>query len=161
MHIPRSLAYYHYRPRSIAFQGVRSCGRWRVKINLITMGGGPSNVQDIVEAAWQASASVLQDLPETELDTNIAFVTIHVGLEGVWLLIDRWEEGDILRHHHFRAALDDPTHFVDVSADHYGPCVWELAVQAFERQAWLDCVLANADGPDIEAYLRIGLTGLI
>ena len=161
MQIPKSLASYRYRPRSISFLGAQTCDRWRVKINVVTTRGVASDFPDVVAAAWQTSESVLRAVPDTDLDTNIAFLTLHLGLAGVWLLIDRWEEGDILRHHHFRAALDDPTHFVDVSADHYGPCVWELAVQAFERQAWLDCVLANPDGPDVEAYLRIGLTGLI
>jgi hypothetical protein len=47
----------------------------------------------------------------------------------------RWEDGDIPRHHHFHAALSDPTDFTDVSSDRYGPCVWELAVQAYERPA--------------------------
>ena len=32
-------------------------------------------------------------------------------------------------------------------------CVWELVVAAAERQAWIDSVLANPAGPDIERYL--------
>jgi len=161
MHIPEGLASYRYRPRSISFLGARTCGRWRVKINVITTQGSALDFSDVVEAAWQTSVSVLQELSETELDTNIAFLTLHLGMAGVWLLIDRWEDGDILRHHHFRAGLNDPTCFVDVSADHYGPCVWELAVQGYERQAWIDHVLANPAGPDIETYLGTGLSGLI
>ena len=31
--------------------------------------------------------------------------------------------------------------------------VWDLAVIGFERQAWIDCVLANQNGPDFKAYL--------
>ncbi|CCD89325.1 hypothetical protein BRAD285_0571 [Bradyrhizobium sp. ORS 285] len=73
------------------------------------------------------------------------------------LLIDRWEDGDILRHHHFKASLEDPTRFLDVSSDHYGPCVWELAVQGHERQAWIADVLANKSGPNIVSYLQKGL----
>jgi hypothetical protein len=161
MQLPQSLVSYQYRPRTFSFLGSRSCDRWRVKINVITVSGTESDHRDIVEAAWGTSASVLRQLPETDIDTNVAFLTIHVGMAGIWLLIDRWEDGDILRHHHFRAALDDPTGFADVSSDHYGPCVWELAVQAFERQAWIDHVLANPAGPDIETYLQAGLTGLI
>ncbi|MGJ4940274.1 hypothetical protein ACQR1W_06830 [Bradyrhizobium sp. HKCCYLS1011] len=159
-HLQR-LAAYQYRPRMVTFLGTRSCGRWRAKINAITVSGVASDVPDIIEAAWDTSASVLRELPETELDSNIGFLTIHVGEAGVWLLIDRWEDCDILRHHHFRAPLTDPTRFADLSAEHYGPCVWELAVQAFERQAWLDHVLANPAGPDVEAYLSAGLTGSI
>jgi len=161
MVLPQSLSSYQYRPRTFSFQGARTSGRWRVKINVITVRDTASQFTDIVEAAWETVVSILRGVPETDIDTNVAFLTLHVGTAGVWLLIDRWEDGDMLRHHHFRAALDDPIHFADVSSDHYGPCVWELAVQAYERQAWLTHVLANPAGPDIEAYLTAGLSGSI
>ena len=132
-----------------------------MKIIVITVRGTASQFSDVVDAAWDTTVSVLKEIPETDLDTNVGFVTIHIGAAGVWLLIDRWEDGDMLRHHHFRASLEDPTHFIDVSSEHYGPCVWELAVQAHERQSWLACVLANPTGPDIEAYLAVGLNGSI
>ncbi|WP_257166369.1 hypothetical protein [Bradyrhizobium sp. SRS-191] len=151
------LAAYTYRPRIISFLGARTSGRWSVKIHVITIVRDVPGLVDIVEAGWSKSASVLRDLPETDVDTNIGFITLHVGLAGVWLLIDRWEDGDILRHHHFKASLDDPTRFLDVSSDHYGPCVWELAVQAHERQAWIADVLANKSGPNIVSYLQKGL----
>ncbi len=159
-HLQR-LAAYQYRQRIASFLGARTSGRWRIKINVITLSAAASDVTDVVEAAWDTSGSVLRALPETDIDTNLGFLTVHVGLAGVWLLIDRWEDCDILRHHHFHATLADPTRFTDVSQEHYGPCVWELAVQAFERQAWLDHVLANPAGPDIEGYLSIGLNGSI
>jgi hypothetical protein len=36
-------------------------------------------------------------------------------------------------------------------------CTWDLAVVCFERQAWLDAVLTNPDGPDLERYLQVQL----
>ena len=41
----------------------------------------------------------------------------------------------------------------DAAVEGFGPCVWELAVQAHERQAWLRYVLVNPHGPDVDAYL--------
>ncbi|TAH35561.1 MAG: hypothetical protein EYC70_12960 [Planctomycetota bacterium] len=32
-------------------------------------------------------------------------------------------------------------------------CVWDLHLQYQERQAWVECVLADPEGPDLEAYL--------
>lgn len=32
-------------------------------------------------------------------------------------------------------------------------CVWDLRVMWFEREAWVETVLANPAGPDIEQYL--------
>ncbi|HSF81772.1 MAG TPA: hypothetical protein VLA49_11090 [Anaerolineales bacterium] len=36
-------------------------------------------------------------------------------------------------------------------------CVWDLRLMAFERQSWLETVLANPSGPDLEAYLACRL----
>ena len=36
-------------------------------------------------------------------------------------------------------------------------CVWDLAVMAFEREAWIEFVLKPAE-PDIDAYLAARLT---
>jgi hypothetical protein len=32
-------------------------------------------------------------------------------------------------------------------------CVWDAALLAYERQAWVDAVLNNPNGPSIEQYL--------
>ena len=32
-------------------------------------------------------------------------------------------------------------------------CVWELGVVEFERRAWIETVIGNPDGPDIDAYM--------
>jgi hypothetical protein len=39
-------------------------------------------------------------------------------------------------------------------------CVWDLAVIAYERQAWIDAVLA-APVPDVERYLEITFEGKV
>ena len=159
--LPSSLRTYAYAPRTIAFQGVRSVGRWRVKDTIITVRGSAAHFPDVVDAARVTADRVLGTVPDTDRDAGVAFLTVHLGTAGVWLLLDRWEDAVILRHHHFRAPVDDPTRFVDVSDQHYGPCVWELAVQAHERQAWITHVLANPDGPNLERYLADGLSGLV
>lgn len=33
-------------------------------------------------------------------------------------------------------------------------CVWEIGIIDFERRAWLEDVLANPNGPDVERYLE-------
>jgi len=79
--LPPSLISCQYRPRTVSFEACRSRGRWRVKINVVTVTGTASDHHDIVEAAWDTSASVLRQLPETDADTNVAFLTVHVGME--------------------------------------------------------------------------------
>lgn len=154
--VPESLQGYVYRPRAIAFQGVRASGRWQLKTTVITVRGTAAHFADIVECAGQQADRLLAAVPGSR-DAGVAHLTVHLGTAGVWLLLDWWSEGDILMHRHFHASLDDPTRFNDVAPHHLGPCVWELAVQAHERDAWLRHVLANPKGPDIGAYLQDGL----
>ena len=40
-------------------------------------------------------------------------------------------------------------------------CVWEMPVQSFERQAWIECMLDNPKGPDLVAYAGKRLSGLV
>jgi len=38
-------------------------------------------------------------------------------------------------------------------------CVWDLVVQSFERQAWIECVIGNPNGPDVAGYLARQFNG--
>ena len=40
-------------------------------------------------------------------------------------------------------------------------CVWELGIVEFERRAWIEDVIGNPDGPDLERYLGRRFDGLI
>ncbi len=158
--VPAVLRGYRYKPRLIAFQGHRAVGRWRVKATIITLRGTAAHFVDEIDAAWDQAAPVLNAIAADGTDAGVASLIVHIGRAGVWLLLDWWSQGDLMRHRHFFASLDDPARFTDVGPRHIGPCVWELAVQAHERQAWLVHVLANPAGPDLDAYLADGLTAL-
>ncbi len=159
--VPAVLRSYRYKLRTIAFGGVHMIGRWRVKLTTVTVRGLAAHFTDEIEAAWACARPILEAVPDRGSDAGVAFMTVHVGMAGVWLLLDWWDDADLLRHRHFQASIDDPTRFRDVGAEHFGPCVWELAVQAHERQAWLKHVLCNPAGPSIEGYLADGLTGIL
>jgi hypothetical protein len=51
------------------------------------------------------------------------------------------------------APKEKPTQLEYVTPSGLIACVWDLAVIGFERRAWIDCVLANPGGPDVEMYL--------
>ena len=40
-------------------------------------------------------------------------------------------------------------------------CVYELAIVEFERRAWIEDVIGNPDGPDVERYLGRRFGGLV
>lgn len=87
---------------------------------------------------------------------GVAVPTMHMGPQGFWVLVDWWANGDVLMYRHMRAPVERPDDLRDAAADGFGPCVWELAVQAHERGAWLRHVLTRRGGPDLAAYLRDG-----
>ncbi len=161
MTAPPLPARYRYQKRTIGFQGARAVGRWRVKGTVITLRGTAAHFSDEIEAAWTVAERVLVAVPDLGLDAGVALLIVHVGPTGISLLLGCWEEGDGMRDRHFHASIDDPTRFTDVGPEHRGPSVWDLAVLAHEREAWLAHVLVNPGGPDVENYLADGLNGSV
>ena len=161
--VPPGLQGYTYEPRPISFLGTtRTQARWRVKQHAITLAGRKGAMAEAaVQAAQQAAELALPRPPGADGSHGVAVLTMHMGLQGFWVLVDWWAHGDVLMHRHLRAPVERPEALRDAAADGFGPCVWELAVQAHERQAWLRHVLANPQGPDVEAYLADGLTTVI
>lgn len=152
---------YVYEARPIRFLGAASTGGgWRVKRYTIAA-AGRRVVEEAADAAWRTAEAVLPRPPDAEDRHGVAVLTMHAGLQGFWVLVDWWAYSDVLMHRHFRAPAERPRELRDVAADGFGPCVWELAVQAHERAAWLRHVLTRRGGPDMPAYLRDGLDAVV
>ena len=73
------------------------------------------------------------------------------------MLLDRWVQEAALRHHLRSSPLHRPRDLEDLSFEDFMACVCELRVACFERQAWIDAVLANPSGPAPQAYLELRL----
>lgn len=108
-------------------------------------GEGPS--KDAIAAALGAAARVLPARP------GVGFVITHTGETALWVLIDWWSEDVMLNQRNLRAPLDDPG-ALEPFEQGIVACTWELAVLAFEREAWVRHVLRKGD---IEGYLGAGL----
>lgn len=113
------------------------------------------------QAAERAAGTALPLLPGAHASHGAAVLTMHMGLQGFWVLVDWWAHGDVLMHRHLRAPVEQPGALRDAAPEGFGPCVWELAVQAHERHAWMRHVLVNPRGPDMDAYLVDGLTAVM
>ncbi|MCE2529740.1 MAG: hypothetical protein J4G11_07715 [Acidimicrobiia bacterium] len=104
-----------------------------------------------------ANAYLADTLPTSGPDGGVGFLIVHHGSEQVWILADLWN-GDMVCQHTSCADLDNPTRFRPVPAGGPTACVWELAVHAHERDAYIEHVLDPANGPDIDIYLADTIT---
>jgi len=115
-----------------------------VKAYEITAGADPVDAE-IWQAALRAADAALSDVP----GLSPGFVVLHLGTDGVWLLVHWWND-DICNQRLLTASLEDPTVFRHAAADLMA-CVWELHVIDHERRAWARHVLGGDGGA--HAYL--------
>jgi hypothetical protein len=89
------------------------------------------------------------------------FMTVHIGRDAVFSLLDIWVDGAMLRHHVWVAPLDRPTAFESFRQSDLTMCVWELAVTTHERSAWLEHMFRPPAHRNPDAYLADVLSGRI
>lgn len=138
-----------HRPRSIRFLGVYDEEAWRVKLYGISADGDLPR-RELVAAAVGALGPSLPD--DDERSHGVAFAIAHDAADYCFVLVD-WFAGENEIH---QRLLSAPRSRPQQLAPHGGQaigCVWELAVTDFERRAWLQHVLANPEGPSLDAYL--------
>lgn len=146
MNIPR------HRKRPIRFITLWQNRGWRTKLYGICQ----TNQIPDKPCLGAALKIAVQTLPQPALSAQrygMAFVTVHQARLFNQVIVDWWERENELRHRVFKAEPESPYDFREITETGEAFCVWELAVLAFERQAWLDFVLSPASGPDLEGYL--------
>ena len=82
---------------------------------------------------------------------GIGFLVVHDAADDCFVLVDWWSGQNEIHQHMLSSPLDAPTALVPHRSHAIG-CVWELSVVDFERRAWIDCVLDNAE-PDLDGYV--------
>lgn len=141
----------HHRTRPIRYLGLHRASGWSYKLYTIA-GVGDDVDPSLVELAKERAGAVLPRPAQTTTRYGASFVIVHEATDFTTVVIDWWERVNELRHRVLRAPPDAPGSLTDITASGESVCVWELRVQAFEREAWLDTVLRNPGGPDLGAY---------
>jgi hypothetical protein len=149
-----------HRPRAVSFLKTHEAAGWRLKFYGIADEDERPR-PDLIRVAEALVPSVLpspavhggsSDDPHDIDRYGVGFVTLHDATDYSFAVFAWWAaENEV----HQRIFSSLPTSLGEMRP-HPTPsigCVWELAVTDFERRAWLSHVLANTDGPDIEAYL--------
>ena len=112
----------------------------------------------VLTAAKDLAMDILTSADRRE-HHDAGFLIVHVAREAVFLLLDLWTGENMLRQHLFASDFDNPTAFRDLADSRLMACVWEMPVQNFESQAWIECVLDNPEGPNLVAYASRQLNG--
>lgn len=123
---------------------------WRVKVYGVAHGRAAAR-PELVETAKRIAA---ERLPRAGDDNyGVGFVGVHDGRGGNWIFVDWWSDENVLHHHLYHAPGDETERFEYVTPTGVLACVFELRVVVAEREAWIDTVLANPRGPDLDAYV--------
>lgn len=148
-----------YSARTIRYLELWSHGEWRLKVYGIACGRrGPAGA--IVAAAKRLAAAILPEPARADDRYGVGFMGAHEGRGENLIFVDWWADENELRHHVFVAPHAQPLAFRDITATSRLGCVWDLAVIAFERRAWIDAVLLESDRPGIDHYLACHFDGV-
>ncbi len=125
---------------------------FRLKLITIVADDGDANAS-LVAAAKRVAERHLREHPTRHEHYGVGFLGVHDGRGANQVFLDLWINQNELTHTIWVSPKDDPGALASPPEDYNSVCVWDLAAQAFEREAWLRHVLRNPAGPDLEAYL--------
>jgi hypothetical protein len=141
-----------YKPRAIRFLELWAVDGWRLKVYGISTGVARP-APELTAAAKRVAEDYLRAKPTRHAHYGVGFLGVHDGHGENQVFLDRWVNENELLHAVWISSKDEPALLRVPGADHNSVCVWDLAVQCRERQAWIKSVLTNPDGPDFDAYL--------
>ena len=113
---------------------------------------GEQPAPELVDAALLKAEATLPRPAHAPGRYGVGFVVVHQAADHAFVLVDWWYGENEIHQKLFSAEPGRPERLAPHSGDAIG-CIWELSVTDFERRAWIEDVLANPAGPDIELYL--------
>jgi len=154
-----------HHPRPISFLKLHEAGGWRLKFYGIATGADAPR-PELIRTAELLTPTVLPgpavhsggDDPYDIDRYGVGFVIAHDARDYAFALY-HWWAGENEIHQRIFSTLPNR---LGAMRPHPTPAigrVWELAVIDFERRAWLEHVLADPGGPDIDGYLAARLEG--
>jgi hypothetical protein len=146
-----------YAVRAVSALGLWRSGEWRIKRYAIAYRGTAARPA-LLAAAERTAARVLPTPALTSTRYGVGFLGVHDGRGANFVFVDWWEEENELHHHVFLSPSDAPGALRRATSADPVACVWDLAVLAHEREAWIRHVLA-AEAAGLEAYLEDHLAG--
>jgi len=145
-----------YAPRPIRFLKLWNAENWRLKLYGIAC-GRPEPQPELVAGAQRVAVQQLRSLPGTLRHYHLGFLGVHEGRTSNFVFLDFWADENELHHHVFVSPTAQPDQLAYVTPSGLSACVWDLRLQAFERDAWVTHVLQRNAPPDYDGYLATTL----
>jgi hypothetical protein len=140
-----------YTPRLAQFISDEEIGDWRLK--LYGLADPEKGVRrELLEATRERAVS---SLPEKGYGAGFAIA--HDAAYPIALVY--WWQG--INELHQRSFVGESVHALEPVQLTPAGCVYELAIVEFERRAWIDDVIGNPVGPDVERYLSRRFGGMV
>lgn len=153
-----------YSPRLVkALPPLDVCGR---VLKVYGMFAEPERGSILPESEWlqQQAASVLRE-PLQPGDHPVGFLILHYGMDGNYLLVSQWYDANMLKHWVRGSAVgaEGRITFTPLAQRDLIACIWELEVIKFERDAWVNTVLAQGqlDQASLDAYVATTFSGWV
>ena len=140
-----------YAPRLAEFVSDESFGAWRCKLY---------GLADPAKGVRAELLDVTRDLASRSLPESgygASFAIAHDAAYPI-ALVYWWQGVNELHQRSFIGETIDGLEPVEWTP---AGCVYELAIVEFERRAWIDDVIGNPDGPDLDRYLGRRFGGLV
>jgi hypothetical protein len=140
-----------YAPRLAQFISDEVIGAWRLK--LYGLADPEKGVRrELLEATRERAVG---SLPEEGYGASFAIA--HDAAYPIALVY--WWQG--INELHQRSFVGEEIDALEPVKFTPAGCVYELAIVEFERRAWIDDVIGNPDGPDLERYLSRRFGGMV
>lgn len=111
---------------------------WHLKIYGITSTGERPFNQLVATAKKIATEHAL---PMADDHYGVGFIGVHEGLTANFIFVDWWENTNELHHHVYTAPVDEHVNFTYQTPTGLTGCIWDLFLQNYEREAWINQVL--------------------
>jgi hypothetical protein len=139
-----------YRPRAFRFIELCRFGKWQMQLyGIADQGEFPRT--ELLAAAKKIAAIELAKFKPIEFTSDLLAYTMD-AMRRLFLSVSGETRTSFFTAYFFPGG----DKFADLSpAGDSDPsvCVWDLALQSFERAAWIKHVLLKADAPDFAGYL--------
>jgi hypothetical protein len=140
-----------YSPRLAGFVSEERFGAWRCKLYGLADPAKGVRPELLDATRERASANLPGD------GYGASFAIAHDAAYPI-ALVYWWQGVNELHQRSFIGASIEGLEPVEWTP---AGCVYELAIVEFERRAWIDDVIGNPDGPDLERYLGRRFGGLV